>query len=355
VWGWGSNGAGQLGDGTTTNRSTPVRVLGLSGVTAIAAGQDFSIALESDGAGGGWVWTWGTNSGGQLGDGTTSARNVPIRVGQLSSVSAIAAGHDWALALLADGSVWSWGSNAYGQLGNGTTTSSLVPIRVWPFTNAVAIAAGYWHALAYDMSGRVWGWGNSYNGQLGTNNVSSTYPSSAPQLVPLTAITGMAGGWQHSLTIRTNGEVWAFGNGLLGNGSSGQFYTPISSGLTIGDNSSLAADPDGDTVPTWLEYLQGTDPLNADTNGNGIPDGIEAASGGSAANLDTDHDGVPDAVERQRGTDPFNPDTDGDGVPDNIDAFPLDPTRWQAPTPDPNDHTPPTITLTEPTNARRIS
>jgi hypothetical protein len=95
----------------------------------------------------------------------------------------------------------------------------------------------------------------------------------------------------------------------------------------------------------------GSDPLNPDTNGDGIPDGAAAARGISLTNMDMDGDGVPNAVEIARGTDPFRADTDGDGVPDGTDCFPLDPTRSQCLTPDPNDHTPPGITLWEPPNA----
>jgi len=94
---------------------------------------------------------------------------------------------------------------------------------------------------------------------------------------------------------------------------------------------------------------------NADTNGDGIPDGVAIKSGISATNLDMDGDGVSNAVELARGTDPFLADTDGDGVNDGQDCFPLDPSRWQCPAPDPNDHTPPTITLQEPTNATLLS
>jgi hypothetical protein len=104
-------------------------------------------------------------------------------------------------------------------------------------------------------------------------------------------------------------------------------------------------------LSTWREYLAGTDPLNADTDGDGVPDGVQVASG-HPENLDPDGDGLSTALERLLGTDPYNPDTDGDGIADGVDAYPIDPTRSQFPTPDPNDHTPPVITLILPTNAR---
>jgi hypothetical protein len=110
-------------------------------------------------------------------------------------------------------------------------------------------------------------------------------------------------------------------------------------------------DSDGDGLPDWKERQIGTDPLKVDTNGDGIPDGIEYAAGLDPVGMDVDHDGLTNAQELAMGTNPFLADTDGDGVPDGQDAYPLDPTRWQAPTADPNDHTAPTIVLTQPANA----
>jgi hypothetical protein len=113
----------------------------------------------------------------------------------------------------------------------------------------------------------------------------------------------------------------------------------------------LHQDSDGDGLPDWKELQIGTDPYNPDINGDAIPDGIEYAMGLDPKNMDMDGDGLTNAEERAMGTNPFLADTDGDGVPDGEDAYPLDPTLSQAPTPDPNDHTPPTITLIEPGGA----
>jgi hypothetical protein len=153
-----------------------------------------------------------------------------------------------------------------------------------------------------------------------------------------------------------SGAVMAIGlsgqAGVLGDGSTGRSYVPVSaSGLMLADNAWLASDEDLDGLSAWDEYLVGTDPLDADTNGNGVRDGIEAGSGGAPANPDSDGDNVSNAEEVRIGTDPFAADTDGDGATDDVDEYPVDPTRAQFGPPDPNDHTPPVITLTEPTNA----
>ncbi|HEY0096920.1 MAG TPA: hypothetical protein VGB96_21510, partial [Archangium sp.] len=110
VWAWGYNASGQLGNGTTTQSTTPVRVLGLGNVQSIAAGDHHSLALKKDGT----VWTWGNNSHGQLGDGTTTNRTTPVQVAGLSGVMNVTAGWFSSLALKQDGTVWAWGDNSYG-------------------------------------------------------------------------------------------------------------------------------------------------------------------------------------------------------------------------------------------------
>jgi alpha-tubulin suppressor-like RCC1 family protein len=127
LWAWGWNAYGQLGDGSTVQRSTPVRVTSLTDVVAVAAGHEHSLALTGDGR----VWAWGRNASGQLGDGTTTNRTLPVAIAGLAGTTALSAGNDFSLALVTDGSaegsVWSWGSNASGQLGDGTTLPASCP------------------------------------------------------------------------------------------------------------------------------------------------------------------------------------------------------------------------------------
>jgi hypothetical protein len=149
-------------------------------------------------------------------------------------------------------------------------------------------------------------------------------------------------------TASHNGSVllWGWGsnaNGQIGDDTSLDDYTPV---IIL---NFPYPDSDHDGIPNWREIDLGSDPNNSDTNGDGISDGDALAMGISLTNMDMDGDGLSNAQEYILGTNPFWNDTDGDGVADGQDAFPLDPTRSQAPPPDPSDHTPPVVTITYPT------
>jgi alpha-tubulin suppressor-like RCC1 family protein len=131
VWAWGANSNGQLGDGTTVDRHSPSQIPGFTGVVAISAGFQYTMALKNDGT----VWTWGANWYGQLGDGTTTDRYAPVQVldeggAPLVDVVSISAGDGVSIVIKNDGTVWAWGANSSGQVGNGTTTNRLVPVQV---------------------------------------------------------------------------------------------------------------------------------------------------------------------------------------------------------------------------------
>ena len=128
VWAWGNNSNGQLGNGTTTDSSIPAQAW-LSGMVAIAAGNTHTVALRNDVTNVS-VWAWGNNSHGQLGNGTTTDSSTPVQVSGLSEGTAIAAGYEYTVGLRMDNEVWAWGNNFYGQLGDGTTIDRWIPVQV---------------------------------------------------------------------------------------------------------------------------------------------------------------------------------------------------------------------------------
>jgi hypothetical protein len=271
----------------------------------------------------------------------------------ITTARTIAGGQNFALALLADGTVVAWGANDTGQLGNLSGTLSSTPLAVPTLQYVLTIAAGVDHALATDDAGRVWGWGSNTYSELGLLNGSSDGIGAPRLLLGYDAAYGVAAGWQETLVLRADGCVYAGGSSTSTGLGTGTYLDPAAiPSLSLSPDSWLMDDQDGDGLPAWREYLAGTDPLVVDTNGNGLSDLIDVLRHNQTGNPDDDGDGVPNALELLMGTDPFNPDTDGDGVSDLVDAFPLDPTRSQKPAVDPNDHTPPVITLTKPTNAR---
>ena len=395
---WGYNIWGMLGDGTTTNQWTPVAVSGLTGAQAVAAGIFHSLALKNDGT----VWSWGDNAHGQLGDGTTTDHYTAAQVGGLADVVAIAAGWYHSVALKRDGTVWTWGDNERGQLGDGTTTDRLAPVQVPGLTGVVAIAAAGYHTRALKTGGAVtgsmWVWGGNAALALGTGSTSVWTALLTPTRV-LTNVAAMGSSAEVGLALTQdsrerallaagthNGNTIAFpgsdGISVLPNSTAGWLTLskgpfvdvaaattgirmalrwdttlfawgnyPAANGFVLGNGGAFGDDPDGDGLTTAEEWALGTDPWTGDTNGDGISDSEAIATGRSATNLDMDGDGVVNAAERNNGTDPFRTDTDNDTVGDGTDCFPLDPTRTTCPTPTPGDTTPPTITLTEPTNA----
>ncbi len=226
VWAWGSNSNGQVGDGTTVNKNagTPVHDLSSTAID-IAAGGYHSLALLEDGT----VWAWGANGNGQLGDGTTTASSLPVQVLGITNAIDIAAGEYHSLALLDDGTVWAWGANAYGQLGDGTTTSSSVPVQVQGLEGIGLVAAGWYHSLAVSAEdGTVSAWGANGYGQLGDgSNASSTTPV---DVLTLSEVIDVAGGGYHSLAVLADGSVYGWGyNGVgsLGNGTTTTSYEPV--------------------------------------------------------------------------------------------------------------------------------
>ena len=217
LFAWGSNSMGQLGEGTTTDRRTPRRVGSASNWVAVSAGSAHSVGLRSDGS----LWTWGGNWSGQLGDGTMTDRRTPRRIGSARTWTEISAGGQHTLAVRTNGSLWAWGENGWGQLGDGTTTDRRTPRRVGSATNWASVSAGSTHSLGVRRNGQLFAWGNNWTGQLGigSQDFSRMRPARVGSASNWLAVSG---GELHSLGVRTNGQLFAWGEnqwGQVGDGS----------------------------------------------------------------------------------------------------------------------------------------
>lgn len=225
---WGENSAGQLGNGSVTQHSTPVLVSGFgSGVSTMDAGGEHTCARTSAGA----MACWGDNDFGQLGDGTTGInRLIPVAVSGLSSgVVSMTAGASHSCARVATGGVKCWGLNSDGQLGDGSVSQRSMPVDVVSLPTSVAsISAGHAHTCAVTLSNSLLCWGDNAFGQLGDQSFE---PRSVPVEVAEVgnAAFAVSAGGTHSCARVSGGAVWCWGDnsdGALGNGHDSLRRTP---------------------------------------------------------------------------------------------------------------------------------
>jgi len=229
---WGRNLEGQLGNNTTTDRSTPVTTFaGGTNWKQVAGGRYNLLAIKTDGT----LWGWGWNFNGSLGINNTTYPCTPVTTfAGGTNWKQVSGGYRHTAAIKTDGTLWTWGQNTSGQLGDNTTTQRLTPVTTFSGgTNWKQVSCGGYHTSAIKTDGTLWIWGESGYGRLGGND---NFPSRP------TPVTTFAGGtnWKqvsatlnHTTAIKTDGTLWTWGRnrygelGINDSGTGNVRYTPV--------------------------------------------------------------------------------------------------------------------------------
>lgn len=267
LWAWGNNSAFELGDGTFTNRPTPVQIGNNNDWATISAYYTSSVATKSDGTlwfwgmgnmiydhptqvgsdndwsvgvagfnrsfgikNNGTLWGWGANFDGELGDGTNIFRTTPVQIGTDNNWSAVSTGHYQTMALKTDGTLWSWGSENFGELGNGgeLNESRVGPSQIGTSNNWQSVKCGVQFSIALKTDGTLWSWGRNNTGQLGDG---TTINRGIPiQLGTDNDWESVNAGYFFCYARKTDGTLWTWGSnffGQLSNGTLVDEYLPV--------------------------------------------------------------------------------------------------------------------------------
>jgi alpha-tubulin suppressor-like RCC1 family protein len=238
LWMWGRNDTyGQLGDNSVSHRSSPVQtVAGGSNWNQVSCGQWHTAAIKTDGT----LWTWGRNSYGQLGY-TISVHNQSSPVQTISGGTnwkQVSCGGNYTAAVKTDGTLWLWGLNQAGQIGDNSVTNRSSPVQtVTGGTNWSQVSCGFFHTVALKNDGSLWAWGVGNYGNIGDN--AAVHRSSPIQTISFgNNWKQIAAGQTYTVAIKTDGTLWSWGNGFygqIGNNTINNYSSPVQT-ITAGVN-----------------------------------------------------------------------------------------------------------------------
>ena len=228
LWAWGNNYQGEVGDGTRTNRCSPVREFcSATDWCQVSAGGGQPKAIKTSGQ----LWSWGINNCGRVGDGTTIRRCSPVR--EFCSATdwcQVSSGGNSTAAVKTSGQIWAWGYNCCGNLGDGTITFKCSPVRErCSATDWCRVSAGSLHTTAVKTSGQLWTWGRGSCGALGDGTVTDRC-SPVREFCSATDWCGVSAGGYFTMAIKTTGQIWTWGrgsSGQLGNGTTTSICSPV--------------------------------------------------------------------------------------------------------------------------------
>ena len=229
LYAWGCNSFAQLGDNTTVNKSSPVSVVGgFTDWCQLSAGFRHSLAVRCNGT----AWAWGAGYRGRLGDGTSTDKSSPVSVvGGFTDWCQLSAGAYHSVAVRCNGTAWAWGRGTCGRLGDNTNVDKSSPVSVvGGFIDWCQVSAGVYHSVAIRQNGTAWTWGSAASGSLGNNTIVS---KSSPVSVVggFTDWCQVSAGRDNNLGIRRNGTAWAWGKnycGSLGDNTTVNKSSPVS-------------------------------------------------------------------------------------------------------------------------------
>lgn len=221
LWGWGYNGQGQLGLNDTVLRSSPTQIGSLTNWSKVSAGSDFTLAIKTNGT----LWSWGNGARYRTGQGNPTSLSSPVQVGSATDWAKISAGTVCSMAIKTTGTLWAWGNNTWGTAGNGSAGGDITtPTQTGSDTNWAEINVSFYRAILVKTTGTMWAAGYNYTGGLGlgiSNNTGSR--SSLTQIGSDTDWSKIASGTAFTIAKKTTGALWAWGGN--GGGQLGQNNT----------------------------------------------------------------------------------------------------------------------------------